>query len=120
MFSPHWSPDGKFLVADGNDASSLHLYNFETKQWLKIHEGLLGWFHWSKDSRYLYLLKYTDDIGIYRIPATGGEEKLVVSLKDAPTTGYYELWLGLDPTDAPLVLLDKGTSDIYALTLDRK
>jgi hypothetical protein len=28
--------------------------------------------------------------------------------------------LGLDPTDAPLVLRDTGSSDIYALTLEEK
>ena len=58
--------------------------------------------------------------GVYRIPVTGGNEERVVDLKDVPTTGYYGLWLGLDPTDAPLLLRDTGTTDIYALTLERK
>jgi len=41
-------------------------------------------------------------------------------LKDFRYTGTWGLWLGLDPTDAPLMLRDVGTSDIYALTLERK
>jgi hypothetical protein len=28
--------------------------------------------------------------------------------------------MDLDPTDAPLLLRDNGTQDIYALTLDKK
>jgi hypothetical protein len=44
----------------------------------------------------------------------------IVDLNDVPTTGTYGLWLGLDPTDAPLLLRDTGTSDIYALTLETK
>jgi hypothetical protein len=28
--------------------------------------------------------------------------------------------MGLDPTDAPLVLRDIGNDDIYALTLDQR
>ena len=68
----------------------------------------------------MFLLKYTEDPGVYRIPATGGKEERVVDLKDAPFTGSFGLWLGLDPTDAPLLLRDRGTTDIYALTLERK
>ena len=121
MYSPRWSPDGNFIVADGADASSLHLYNVKTQQWSKIHEGLLGFFRWSRDSKYLYLQKYVEDeAGIYKMPAAGGEEKLVVDLKNVSLAGYYELWMELDPTDAPMLMLDKGTNDIYALTLDRK
>jgi len=34
--------------------------------------------------------------------------------------GFFGFWLGLDPTDAPLLLRDGGTQNIYALTLERK
>jgi hypothetical protein len=44
----------------------------------------------------------------------------VVDLRDFHYTGTFGLWLGLDPTDAPLLLRDEGTEDIYALALDRK
>jgi hypothetical protein len=33
---------------------------------------------------------------------------------------HYSVWFGLDPTDAPLLLREIGTSDIYALTLEQK
>ena len=48
------------------------------------------------------------------------KKELVADLKDVPPTGNYGLWLGLDPTDAPLLLPDTGTTDIYALTLERR
>jgi hypothetical protein len=35
-------------------------------------------------------------------------------------TRIFGFWLGLDPTDAPLLLRDVGTPNIYALTLERK
>jgi hypothetical protein len=44
----------------------------------------------------------------------------IVGLKAFPFTGTLSLWFGLDPTDAPLMLRDVSTSDIYALTLERK
>ena len=68
----------------------------------------------------MFLLKYTEDPGVYQIPIKGGKEMRIVDLKDVPTTGTYGLWLGLDPTDAPLLLRDTGTSDIYALTLEQE
>jgi eukaryotic-like serine/threonine-protein kinase len=120
MFSPHWSPDGKSIAADAFDVSSIHVFTFKTQQWSTVHKGMLGWFLWSRDSQSMFLLKYTDDRGVYRIPATGGKEERIVDLKDVPTTGYYGLWLGLDPTDAPLQLRDRGTNDIYALNLEEK
>jgi Tol biopolymer transport system component len=120
MFSPRWSPDGKSIAADTFDSSSIHVFNIKTQQWSTIHHGLLGWFAWSKDSQSLFLLKYTDDPGVYQIPSAGGKEVRIVDMKDVPTTGAYGLWMGLDPTDAPLLLRDTGTSDIYALTLEPK
>jgi Tol biopolymer transport system component len=120
MFSPRWSPDGKSIAADTFDASSIRVFNVKTQQWSTAHNGLLGWFQWAKNSQSLFLLKYTEDAGVYRIPVSGGKEERIVDLKDVPTAGFYGLWLGLDPTDAPLLLRDTGTSDIYALTLERK
>jgi hypothetical protein len=51
---------------------------------------------------------------------TGGEAKLVASLKDFPYTGRLGVWFQLDPTDEPLMLRDASTKDIYALTLEEK
>jgi hypothetical protein len=33
-------------------------------------------------------------------------------------TGFYTSWMGLDPTDTPMVLRDTGTTDIYSLALN--
>jgi eukaryotic-like serine/threonine-protein kinase len=119
MFSPHWSPDGKSIATDAFDVSSIHVYNLKTQKWFTLHQGLVGWFLWSADSQSMFLLKYTEDPGIYRIPISGGKEQRIADLKDVPFTGTYGLWMGLDPTDAPLLLRDTGTTDIYALTLQR-
>jgi hypothetical protein len=35
-------------------------------------------------------------------------------------TGNFGFWMALDPADAPLLLRDNGTSDLYALTLEEK
>jgi hypothetical protein len=50
----------------------------------------------------------------------GGKPERVADLKGVHYTGYYGLWMGLDPTDTPLILRNTGTYDIYALTLEEK
>jgi len=41
-------------------------------------------------------------------------------MSDWHLTGYFGFSMTLDPDDAPLVLRDAGSDDIYALTLEEK
>jgi len=51
-----------------------HSFAGETQRWSPLHTGLVGWRQWSKDSQSIFLLKYTEAPGVYRIPITGGQE----------------------------------------------
>ena len=42
-----------------------------------------------------------------------------MDLKGWHDAGWFGRYIGLDPTDAPLLLRDIGTEDIYALTLEK-
>jgi WD40 repeat protein len=120
MFSPHWSPDGKSIAAESTDSSTLRIFNLQTQQWSDLYKGELAFPTWSRDSHSIFFLTYRSDPGVFRIHIAGGEPERLVDLKDVQTTGFYGLWLGLDSTDAPLLLRDVGTDDIYALTLEKK
>jgi hypothetical protein len=41
-------------------------------------------------------------------------------MSDWHLTGFWGFSITLDPTNAPLVLRDVGTEDIYALTLEEE
>ena len=101
---------------------NLSIFDLKTQQWKNLlRNGLNGFPNWSKDGRFIYFLRSTDDRGIFRIPISGGHEERIVDLKEFRTMGWYAKgWLGLDRTDAPLSLRDAGTDEIYALTLERK
>ena len=91
------------------------------KAWV-LQFGEAAIYHvWSKDGRFIYFTMYQGHAGVFRIPSIGGKPELVIDLKDfhhAPSDyGYY---LTLDPTDAPLLLRDRGSDDLYALTLEMK
>jgi hypothetical protein len=63
-------------------------------------------------------LRYGEDQGVFRVPATGGKVERVVDMTNWHLTGSAQAFMSLDPTDAPLVLRDTGSDDIYALTLE--
>jgi DNA-binding winged helix-turn-helix (wHTH) protein/Tol biopolymer transport system component len=123
MFSPRWSPDGRFIAAAVHDTGGLKLFNVTTQQWSTLMENESAAFpEWSKDSQSIYFIsgQVNGSMGVYRVRITGGAPACVVSLKDFNITGWWHDWMGLDPTDAPLVLRDFGSDDIYALTLSQK
>jgi Tol biopolymer transport system component/DNA-binding winged helix-turn-helix (wHTH) protein len=120
LYSPRWSPDGRFIAAMSTHVSDLIVCDLETHQWSKVlsHEGI-GFPSWSRDSSYLYILYADQEPGVYRVSVKGGAPERVVDLKGFHHTGLVSVWMGLDPIDTPMLLRDVGTDDIYALTLDQ-
>lgn len=50
---------------------------------------------------------------------TGGKEERVVDLTNWHFTVYFGFGMSLDPADAPLILRDVGSNDIYASSLEQ-
>ena len=122
LWSPRWSPNGKYIAAMSADYPGLKVLDITTQRWLLLpmKEGM-GYPAWSSDSQSIYLLRLINgDRGVYRVRVQGGKTERVADLKDWHITGYYSFWMGLDPTDTPLLLRDIGTDDIYALSLEEK
>jgi eukaryotic-like serine/threonine-protein kinase len=122
MTDPRWSPDGLSIAAPSFDLHTLNIFDVRTQRWSALPLGMeMAFQEWSRDSQFMYFRQdWGDDRGIYRIRVQGGEEQKVVDLKNWHTAGRIGQWAGLDPTDAPLLLRDIGSIDIYALTLDQK
>jgi serine/threonine protein kinase len=114
MYSPHWSPDGRFIMTGSLDFSKIYLLDVKSQQWSTVYQGICAFPSWSKDSRFIFFMRTGSDLAVLRIPITGGNPQVVVDLEDFHST----MWMGLDPTDAPLMLRDVGTNDIYALRLE--
>jgi DNA-binding winged helix-turn-helix (wHTH) protein/Tol biopolymer transport system component len=117
LFSPRWSPDGRFIVALASSSQKLMLYDHGAQKWAEVANVRAGYPAWSQDGRSIYFLKTgQDERSIWRFQI--GDQKLeqVVSLKDfrqPPTT--FGGWIGLGPDDVPLALRDLTTQEIYAL-----
>jgi DNA-binding winged helix-turn-helix (wHTH) protein/Tol biopolymer transport system component len=125
IYSPRWSPDGRCIAAMPVDATGLKIFDLESQQWSELvrkdTQGTLAFPSWSRDGKFIYFTRIAanGDKGIFRIRAGGGDPERVANLKSIDLGGFWG-WMGLDPGDAPLVLRDTGSNDIYALTVEEK
>jgi len=118
LFSPHWSPDGRYIAALHADALGSMLFDSKTRKWTELESIDAAFPNWSRDSNYLYFLSSCNDAAIYRVRISDRKLEKVVSLKGVRLTiGEVGTWCGLGPDDSPLVLRDVGSQEIYALDL---
>jgi Tol biopolymer transport system component len=126
-YSPRLSPDGRYIAAQSDDGTKVFLYSFQVGWWREmpsIGPGLVGWPSWSHDSRYLYVAYGTQwglgSVHRYRVP--DGRAELVADTSGidlaSPVFGPRYSYFGLTPNDRVLVLLDRGTEEVYALDLE--
>ena len=115
LYSPRWSPDGQFLAAMTGDSGTLLLYNFASQHWTEIAKGSFGWLNWSHDSRYVYMKDFAGKGSVVRVDIKTHKLERVVDLTGFSDTGQGGGSLALSPDDAPLMLRDTGTQDVYAL-----
>ena len=118
--SPHWSPDGRYMAALSGGTDDLAVYDFKTSQWSPLAPGVAGFPTWSHDGQYIYFLRPPPDQGVFRVRPTGGNIDRVVDLRQVRVTGVFDFTLSLDPDDAPILLRDVGTDEIFALTIEQK
>jgi Tol biopolymer transport system component len=115
LYSPRWSPDGRYISAFSEDSMRLLLFDFQTRKWTELANGSLSWLNWSHDGQYVYVLDYRGKDAVVRIRISDRKTELVADLKNLPTTGRYGGCLSLAPDDSPLLLRDTGTQDVYSV-----
>ena len=115
MFSPRWSPDGRYIAAMSADSSRVMLFDFGAGKWNELAQGSFGWPNWSHDGKYIYVLEQTGKGAVLRIAVANHQIEQVIALDDFRTTGRYRGSLALMPDDSPLLLREVGTQDVYVL-----
>ena len=115
LYSPRWSPDGRYISAFSADSMRLMLFDSQTQKWTELANGSLSWLNWSHDGQYVYVLDYRGKNAVVRIRISDHKTEQVVDLKSLATTGRYGGALSLTPDDSPLLLRDTGTQDVYSV-----
>jgi Tol biopolymer transport system component len=120
LFSPRWSPDGKYIAAIRSNSQSLMIYDRAKQKWAEVfQERNVSFPNWSKDGTYLYFLSWPEAPAVFRMRLSDSHIERVADLKDFQPTGYWDDWMGLDVNDSPLLLRDTGLEDVYALDAQR-
>ena len=120
LYSPRWSPDGRYIAAMNFDSRVLMLLDFQTQKWQELAKVSMGFPNWSKNSDYVYFLHEEDHPSVMRVHMTDHKVQTVVDLKHFRQAGYYGVWLGMAPNDSPLLLRETGTQEMYALDWQTK
>jgi Tol biopolymer transport system component len=120
LYSPRWSPDGRYVSAFSADSMRLLIFDFQNQdfqnqKWTELANGSLSWLNWSHDGRYVYVLDYRGKNAVVRIRISDRKTEQVADLRNFSTTGRYGGCLALAPDDSPLLLRDTGTQDVYSV-----
>jgi sugar lactone lactonase YvrE len=122
LFSPRWSPDGRYLSAVTVDSKRIMLYDFQTAKWSQwfTDSGNVSYGNWSSDSRYFYYDNvFADNPTCRRVKLGEHNPDVLFSLANVRRyLGPRGIWGGLAPDSSRLYVQDTSTQEIYALDVD--
>jgi Tol biopolymer transport system component len=114
LFSPRWSPDGRYVAAFSGDSTRVLLFHFDTGKWSELAQGNFGWLNLSHDGEYVYLLDNKEN-AVVRIRISDKKAEQVLDLKNFATAGRYGGTVALTPDDSVLLLRNTGSQDVYSV-----
>ncbi len=123
MFSPRWSPDGRYLAALSAEMypRKIFLYDFQTRKWVKwVTDQNVGYPSWTADSRYL---QYVESGGpaarVRRVKVGSSHPEDLFNLKGLRRfDGINAPWSDTAPDGTRMFLRDPSGRDIYALDVE--
>jgi Tol biopolymer transport system component len=121
-FSPHWSPDGRYISGTTVGSQKLMLFDTSTQKWTRPCACTVGYPMWSRDGRYLYFQYYPAPDKAYRIVRLRMSDRKMEDVAELSkvgrlTAGTWGEWFGLAPDESPLFARDINTQEIYALEM---
>jgi WD40 repeat protein len=121
LYSPHWSPDGRYVLAMSLDSPKLMLFDFSTQKWAELISSLAAYPNWNHDGSYIYFINpYIAEPAVYSVRISDRKLELVTSLsRQRLGWSIAGKWMGLAGGDSPLILRDTGSEEIYALDWER-
>jgi Tol biopolymer transport system component/DNA-binding winged helix-turn-helix (wHTH) protein len=121
-FSPHWSPDGRYISGTTVVSEKLMLFDTSTQKWTKPCDCTVGYPMWSHDGKYLYFKYLPAPDKAHRIVRLRMSDRKIEDVAELSkvgrvTAGTWGDWFGLAPDESPLLARDISTQEIYALEM---
>jgi Tol biopolymer transport system component/DNA-binding winged helix-turn-helix (wHTH) protein len=122
LFSPRWSPDGRYIAAITLDQRRLMLFDVATRTWRLLAETSVADPVWSADSKAIYIHAFMSPTQpIYRVDVPTGHLLQVANLasfRSGEAADYF--FCGITPDNIPLVRARSSTGNLYSIDLDGK
>ncbi len=121
LFSPRWSPDGRFISVNSYDALKMSLFDLTTQTWKELDRGHGNSYPlWSRDAKYIYFSdSYENGVRFYRLRVADHKLEHVAdaNLTRGAAWGAFGTWTGFAPDNSPLLVRDTSMQEIYALDM---
>src|SRR5438477_6962258 len=83
LWSPHWSPDGRYLAAMDSSNQNLTLFDFKTQKWSELARITTAYPNWSRDGNYISSYSFGIDPALYRFSVTTASQAIGRTLLNA-------------------------------------
>ena len=123
LFSPRWSPNGRYIAALSPDNTTLKRFDFQTQtwsSWLVESAGSVSYPLWSADSKYLYFDDLVNgDESIRRVKVGDSQPELAFVLGAIDRyPGALGFWSGRAVDGSWMFVRDRSTQEVYQLSLE--
>jgi WD40 repeat protein len=98
LYSPRWSPNGRYIAAMNADSRVLMLYDFQAQKWQELARVTMGFPNCRKiQIMCISCMKKMSlcDAG----PSPDHKVERIADLKDFRQAGFFNFWLGMAPDD---------------------
>lgn len=122
MFSPRWSPDGRYLAALTSDFKTLMRFDFTTQkwsEWIRSEDGTVGYPVWARDSKSVYIERFFgSEPSMHTLKLGESQSQKFLLWNDLHRfAGMWGTWSGVTPDGSVLAVRDVSSHEIYALDL---
>ncbi len=118
LFSPRWSPDGRYILAVTPTFDKLVLFDVATRTWSDLVGMQPSYPSWSNDSKCVYFNNpFKPSLPFYRVCLADRKPETIMNIGDYGRLafGRFGWWTGLAPDDSLLALRDISVQEIYTL-----
>ncbi len=120
LWSPHWSPDGKRIVALNANMHALMLGEAAHGEWSELvrsSAGVVAFPQWSTDGSLIYYFDYFRN-ACYSVRVKDHTIEKVADLSGTRRTGAWGFWAAVAPDGSPLILSNLSLNEIYSFDFD--